>query len=118
MATTTTIGTDLTTIGTARGQFAQQVAFQVENTGATAFDEFQVQARMSADASNWVAVASTTYTGSPSDTYPVWATADLTTLAGGSKAILQVSGLYYEVRLQASVASGTTTTTVYGLAQG
>ena len=114
--TVTTVGTSLTTIYTATiGQpgYEEKQGFQIVNgSGGQAFNAFQVQGRMHPDAA-FVTIKSTSFTGSPSDTYPCWASADPVTLAAGAGLLLEVTGAWYQLRLQASVASGSTTATAY-----
>ena len=110
---TSTVGTSLTTIGILVVSCSQQITVQIKNTGAIAFNAFQVQARLNSQA-DWIAIKTTGYTGTPPDTFPVWATSNPVTLAGGSGVVIQIAGIYADVRLQASVASGSTTVDCYG----
>jgi hypothetical protein len=104
--------TALTTIATVPGRFAEFIGFQIANDGA-AFNAFQVQARMGPSAS-WVILKSSDFTAA-SGFSPAWATAELATLGDGSEALLYVLGKHpYEIRLQASIASGSTEVTVIG----
>jgi hypothetical protein len=111
MPITTVVGTSLTTIAQTNAKFAEFLAFQIAN-GATAFNAFQVQARAETTAP-WVVIKDSSYTSSAGFT-PAWATAELATLAISGNAILYVLGKHaFEIRLQASVASGTSTVIVY-----
>jgi hypothetical protein len=112
-----TVDTSLTTLTVIPARFARQMSFQLKNTGDTALNAFQVQARLSVEA-DWLPIKTADFVGEPSETYPVWASANPVTLADGAGAIIHVAGVYGEVRLQASVASGTTTIEVYSLGQG
>lgn len=114
---TVTVQTTLTNLATLAGADVELTGIKVRNTGATAFDDFQILARLSPE-DVFSVLKSSDFTGTPADTFPTYATVNPITLAGGSDTIILLSGIYYEVLLQASVASGTTTATVYALSQG
>lgn len=115
MAIETEIGTSLTTIATVPAKFAGLLSFQIENlTGGANFNAFSIQARNNAGADNWIVLQSTDPTSSPA--FGIRATVNLVTLATGSRALLTIPGGFHEIRLRASVASGTTDVVVYPLA--
>lgn len=111
MATTTTVGTSLTTIAEIGTGFSDRIGIQVGNTGATAFNAFQLQGTI--DGTNWIAL-STDAGGFSTPVMPLRrAIGAPVTLAGGASAILLLDGGYYQrIRLQASVGSGSTTAVV------
>jgi hypothetical protein len=110
MSSTITVGTSLTTLIQANARYSEFLGFQITN-GDTAFNAFQVQARME-DGLDWVAIKSSGFTDATGFS-PAWATAELATLGTSTSAILYVLGKHpWEVRLQASVASGTSSVVV------
>lgn len=116
MAITTEVGTSLTTILTIPAKFSSRIGIQVENDDGAALNAFQVQARVSKDTDNWVSIA----TGDMTTQQTLWnlqSTSDISTLGTEAEGQLFFDGGYAaEVRLQASVGSGTTNTTVYAIA--
>jgi hypothetical protein len=112
MVTTTTVGTDLTTIATAKAGFSDVLGFQIENSDGAALNAFQVQARVSEDTDTWVLLASgdTTTAGFAE----IRSTVNLATLTTEASGLLWMRGkAFAEVRLQASVAADTSSVTVY-----
>jgi hypothetical protein len=105
MATTTTVGTTLTTILTLETGYSDRIGIQVTN-GATSFNAFQLQG--SIDGGNWVALA-TDAGGFSTPVMPLRRTLGTpVTLANAARAFLLLDGGYFRyLRLQASVASGT-----------
>jgi hypothetical protein len=105
---TTTVGTSLTTIDTIGVGRSDRVGIQVTNSGATALNAFQIQGTI--DGTTWVALASDAG-GFSTPVMPLRRTIGApVTLAAGAIAIITLDGGYYrQIRLQASVASGTTT---------
>ena len=108
---TTTVGTSLTTVLQMTVTGAEYLGFQIENSSDAALNAFEVQARVSNASSNWVTLSISTDAASP---WPFYSTTDLTALGTSTNAILAGVGRHWaEIRLQASVASGTTELTVY-----
>lgn len=104
----TTITTSLTTIGAAIDvSWMEEVYVRIDNAGATAFNAFNID--ISPDGTNFETYASTSgdYTSPQGKLISV--SSDLTSLGAGATGwfILNVVGIK-ELRLQASVASGTT----------
>lgn len=114
MSFTTSVGTTLTAIATVPNRFSTLTTFQIIN-GATAFNAFQVQARNGGGDTPWVVLQSTDPTSNPA--WGIRASANLVTLASSGNAMLSIPGGFAEVRLMASVASGTSTVTVHASAQ-
>lgn len=115
-AISTTLGTGFCDIDVRDGQ---DVAIEVKNAGATAFNAFAVQGMAAdspnpANAGNFVTLlsASGDYT---TPKYPLLrATTDPTALVGGASTLLflKAAGLS-KIRLQASVTAGSTTADVH-----
>jgi hypothetical protein len=111
MAKIVTVGTSLTTLLIQECNGLEYLGFQVENSSDSALNAFEVQARVSSASSNWITLPISTEPASP---WPFYSTADLTTLTTSAQAILVGVGRHWsQVRLQASVAAGTTELTVY-----
>jgi hypothetical protein len=108
MTTTTTVGTSLTTIATLETGYSDRIGLQVTNSGDTAFNAFQLQG--SINGTTWVALA-TDAGGFSTPVMPLRRTIGApVTLAAGATAQLLIDGGYYKsLRVQASVASSTTT---------
>lgn len=109
-----TVTTDLTTILslTLRGR-ASVLAVEVNNTGATAFNAFQVQVQFHPDG-QWFTLKSVF---SAADALLLFYSTDPAALAGGADAGLLVKiSTAYAVRVRASVGSSTTTATAKLLA--
>jgi hypothetical protein len=108
--TTTTVGTTLTTIATLDTGRSDRIGVAVTN-GATAFNAFQLQGTI--DGTTWVTLASDAG-GFSTPVLPMRrCLGSPVTLAGGAVATLLIDGGYFrQIRLQASVASGTSVVTV------
>jgi len=108
--TTTTVGTTLTTIATLDTGRSDRIGVTVTN-GDTAFNAFQLQGTI--DGTAWIALASDAG-GFSTPLLPLRRCIGTTvTLAGGAVATLLLDGGYFrQLRLQASVASGTSVVTV------
>lgn len=108
---TTTVSDSLTTLLEFTVTGAEYLGFQIENGSGAALNDFEVQARVSTNSDNWVTLAISTDAASP---WPFYSTTDLTALSTNTQAILAGVGRHWaQIRLQASVASGTTELTVY-----
>jgi hypothetical protein len=117
MATVTEVGTSLTTIYESVAGFSEYLGFKVENDDGAALNAFQFQVKMSkidtddSTAETWESITISTDLASP---WPVASTTDLTSLGTDSVGSLMAVGRHWaQIRLQASVASGTTNVTVY-----
>ena len=110
---TTTVTTSLTTIATIPSRFAKSVGIQIANTGAN-LNAFIIQGRCGPDAA-WVVLQATDPTSSPR--WGIVASSNLVTLATGSNGLftMPIAG-FHEIRVQASVASGTTEVTTSAVA--
>lgn len=107
---TTTVGTTLTTIATLDAGRSDRIGVTVTN-GDTAFNAFQLQGTI--DGTTWIALASDAG-GFSTPLLPLRRCIGTpVTLAGGAVATLLLDGGYFrQLRLQASVASGTSVVTV------
>lgn len=115
---TVSVGTTLTEIVSLDTRRYRILGFEIQNTAATAFNAFQIQGRFTSNASStWFTIASvaTDFTSSSRDqsgnmSRPIIrASGSLVTLAGNTNgwALVDVGG-FADVRIRASVASGTT----------
>ena len=108
---TTTVGTSLTTLLEFTVTGAEYLGFQIENGSGAALNAFIVQARVSINSDNWVTIPISTDAASP---WPFYSTTTLAALTTDAQAVLAGVGRHWaQVRLQASVASGSTDVTVY-----
>jgi hypothetical protein len=109
--TTVTVGDSLTTVLEMTVTGGEYLGFQIENGTGAALDAFEVQVRVSNLSDNWVSIPISTDQSAP---WPFFSTSDLTSLGTSTNAILAGVGRHWaQIRLQASVASGTTEITVY-----
>lgn len=111
MPATTAVGTTLTSIAKIRSCHYEFLGFQIIN-GDVPLNAFEVQGRMHPEGA-WVTLKNGSFT-QVTGFAPAWATTELATLGAGVSALLYVLGKHtWEIRLRASVASGTSSVMVY-----
>ena len=105
------VNTDITIYESTAGSFqrgdSDGISVQIVNTGSNPLTDFSVEAK-GPNSQTWSSVKSADFVGTPGDTFPVFATKDPVTLAAGDSLILLLGGNFYQWRLLASSASGTT----------
>ena len=124
-----TVGTSLTTVITIDCRGKSTLGVQLQNTGAVALSGLQVQARFNSTLSIWNSIASTTAdftTGNGKTANNASAEIISSGVSGGTIDTIPAGGSAWfrmrcngmeSVRIQAQVASGTTTVLAHGIAE-